>query len=121
MRVGSQVKLTLLRDGKTQTVEVKIGEAPSESASAGEPSADTVTQKLQGATLKDNGSGVTVAQVEQGSPAWRSGLRPGDEIVGVNRKRVHSVKEFKAVAGESPAVLALNVKRGDANLFVVVR
>jgi serine protease Do/serine protease DegQ len=123
MRVGADVKLTLLHEGNTKTVNVKIGEAPTKSAAAEQEGGDAagLSDKLQGATLKDSGNnGVSVAEVEQGSKAWRSGLRPGDQITGVNRKRVHSVKELNDVAGEN-SVLALNVKRGDANLFVVVR
>jgi serine protease Do/serine protease DegQ len=122
MRVGADVKLTVLRDGKTETVDVKIGEAPAQTAANEQAEGTSVaTDKLQGATLRDDGkNGVQVAEVAQGSPAWRSGLRPGDEITGVNRKRVHSVKELNEAAANS-SVLALNVKRGDANLFVVVR
>ena len=125
-RVGTEVKLGLLRDGQKVSVTAKVGEAPAKTAE-GAPSGSTTTKdKLEGATLRDlggsgNDAGVAVAEVEQGSPAWRSGLRPGDVIVGVNRKRVHSVKEFEIAAGEAPSVLALNVKRGDSSLFVVVR
>jgi serine protease Do/serine protease DegQ len=122
MRVGSDVKLTLLHDGSSKTVNVTIGEAPTKSAAAGqEDDGAGLSDKLQGATLKDSGdTGIAVSDVEQGSKAWRSGLRPGDQITGVNRKRVHSVKELNDAAGKN-SVLALNVKRGDENLFVVVR
>ena len=122
MRVGAEVKLTVLHEGKTQTLNVTIAEAPIKTAVTEQGGDEgSVSDRLQGATLKDSGGkSVTVAEVEQGSKAWRSGLRPGDEITGVNRKRVHSIKELSDAAGES-SVLALNVKRGDANLFVVVR
>jgi Do/DeqQ family serine protease len=122
MRVGSDVKLTLMHEGNTKTIQVTIAEAPNQSAALQQEGNDSgLSDKLQGATLRDSGNGgVAVADVEQGSKAWRSGLRPGDQITGVNRKRVHSVKELNDAAGES-SVLALNVKRGDANLFVVVR
>ena len=122
MRVGAEVKLTVLREGKTLPLQVKIAEAPTETAAAEPSTSDALMDKLQGATLKDDKkNGVEVADVEQNSPAWRAGLRPGDEITGVNRKRVHSMKELREAVGENPTILALNVKRGDANLFVVVR
>jgi Do/DeqQ family serine protease len=122
MRVGADVKLTVQHEGGSKTVNVKIAEAPTKTAAVDQEGGDTgLSDKLQGATLRDTAnSGVSVAEVEQGSKAWRSGLRAGDQITGVNRKRVHSVKELNDAAGES-SVLALNVKRGDANLFVVVR
>ena len=40
--------------------------------------------------------GVMVTKVDANSPAWLHGLRPGDIIVGVNRKKVRSVQEFLA-------------------------
>jgi serine protease Do/serine protease DegQ len=120
--VGAEVKLSILRDGRRHEVTARVAETPSKSAEAAPMGISPAKDKLEGATLRDQGrDGVVVAEVEQGSPAWRSGLRPGDVIQGVNRKRVQSLKEFEAAAGDNPAVLALDVKRGDSNLFVVVR
>jgi S1-C subfamily serine protease len=122
MRVGSDVKLTVLHDGGTKTVTVKIAEAPNRTAAADQEGGSAgVSEKLEGATLRDsNHDGVAVAEVQQGSRAWRFGLRPGDQITAVNRKPINSVKELNEAAADN-AVLALNVKRGDTNLFVVVR
>jgi Do/DeqQ family serine protease len=121
-RVGAEVRLSILRDGDKREITARVGEAPQRSAEAPALGISPAKDRLEGATLRDGGDGgVAVAQVEQGSPAWRSGLRPGDVIQGVNRKRVRSMKEFEAAAEDSPTVLALDVKRGDSNLFVVVR
>ena len=69
MRVGADVKLTLLHEGDKKTVNVKIGEAPTKSASAAQEGGDAagLSDKLQGATLKDSAnSGVAVAEAQVG-------------------------------------------------------
>ena len=40
-------------------------------------------------------------------------IRPGDIIVGVNRRKVRSVQEFLAVLQASQDVIMLNLLRGD--------
>lgn len=65
--------------------------------------------------------GVAVADVVPGSPAAQVGLRPGDIIMAVNRKPVASVDELvRAIDGAGP-VVALNLLRNGAELFIVVR
>ena len=50
--------------------------------------------------------GVAVAEVEEGKPAWLSGLRPGMIIRQVDRTPVHSPGEFHAaVRGQAGPVL----------------
>ena len=58
--------------------------------------------------------------VEDGSRADAAGLRPGDVIVGVNRRRIDNVREFDdAIEGRRAA--GLYVQRGDRRLFTWVR
>jgi serine protease Do/serine protease DegQ len=64
---------------------------------------------------------VVVVEVDRGSPAWNHGLRPGDLILGVNRRRVTSVGEFVSQLRASPRPVALNVLRGDFELTLVLR
>ncbi|MFN9390620.1 MAG: PDZ domain-containing protein, partial [Betaproteobacteria bacterium] len=65
--------------------------------------------------------GVAVVEVDAGSPAWKHGLRPGDVIVGVNRRRVSSVQELAAALRGAERPLALNVARGDFTVSLVIR
>ena len=44
-----------------------------------------------------------------------------DIIQGVNRKRVTSVADLRAAIEDKQGVIALNVKRGDSSLFIVLR
>jgi S1-C subfamily serine protease len=124
-RIGDEMVLGILREGKSSTVKVKVGEAPAQASTEEEAAG-----RLAGAVIQDIGpdsplkgktEGVVVAEVERGSPAWNAGLREGDVITTVNRKRIRNFKEFKSAVENGVSVLALNVKRGDSNLFVIVR
>ena len=64
--------------------------------------------------------GVLVAEVEEGSPAERNGLQPGDVVTAVNRTKVRSVAEFSEVAAGTGGAIALNILRGNARLFLVI-
>jgi Do/DeqQ family serine protease len=123
MPIGETVNLTILRDGKNRTTKIKIAK-PLEVAGT---EAETVPQ-LAGATVanlkagaRGKIEGVIVTQVDANSPAWLHGLRPGDVIFGVNRKKVRSVQEFLAALQSSEDRIILNLLRGDFRLALVIR
>ena len=121
--VGEEVEIGIVRDGEPETLTATVGEAQRASARAAS------TQLLAGATLRDLSNehalygkmqGVEVVDVEEDSRAAVAGLRAGDVIIGVNRRRVDSVREFDdAIEGRRAA--GLHVQRGDRRLFTWVR
>jgi Do/DeqQ family serine protease len=123
-RSGDSVDLEIIRDGKTRRLKVRLGEQTSEVQVA----AEEIHQGLQGAELEtldasspryEGEPGVLVANVAPGSPAAQRGLRPGDVIIGVNRRRIANLQEFQQAAqGQS---LLLNLKRGNASLILPIR
>ncbi|ELN9402511.1 serine endoprotease DegQ [Enterobacter hormaechei] len=118
---GAKVKLGLIREGKPLTVEVTLDKSTSSSASA-----EQISPALQGATLSDgqlkNGTkGITVTTVEKSSPAAKAGLHQDDVIVGVNRTRVQSIAEMRKVLESKPAVIALQIIRGNDTLYILLR
>lgn len=118
---GAKVKLGLIREGKPLTVEVTLDKSTSSSASA-----EQISPALQGATLSDgqlkNGTkGITVTTVEKGSPAAQASLHQDDVIVGVNRTRVQSIAEMRKVLESKPAVIALQIIRGNDTLYILLR
>lgn len=122
--VGETVEITVRRDGRERTVKA-ILEPVKPRAGRGE-----ALPELAGASVVDiesgrsNGArsdGVGVVSVEYGSPAWNHGLRPGDVIVGVNRRKVGSVKELVAALKASGKSATLNVVRGDFLLSLAIR
>ena len=124
-RVGTSAALTVLSEGRQREVKVAIEE--SSTATAGSP---VTIERLQGVEFRDldpqhplygRVEGVLTAAVPSGSPAERSGLRAGDVVVAVNRTPVRSVQELTAALRAAPSAIALNVVRGDSQLFIVVR
>ena len=62
-----------------------------------------------------------MASVEKGSQAATYQLQKGDIIIGVNRKRVKNLAEFRKLLDKKPSVLALNIQRGERTIYLVVR
>lgn len=108
---GSKAELKLIRDGKEQTLTVKVGELPAEGlARAGGRSGglrrSPEPDLLDGVTVDDLDArtrrqynlppqlqGALIVDVEPNCPAAAAGLRPGDVILEINRQRVTSADE----------------------------
>ena len=134
MHPGESVTLELWRNGKPQNVSVRIEELKEQPQSVAD----------RGAGPKDRGSdrasalGLTVRPldpqeksragttgsliVEQVTgPAEAAQVEPGDIVLGVNGKRVTSVKELQEAAKSSGKNVALLIQRQDAQIFVPLR
>lgn len=121
MGAGKVVNLGIIRDGKSQTIQVTLKQSDEMAAPA-----KSIHPALEGATLENTKKGqqpqgVEVAEVAPKSPAAAIGLRKGDVIAGINRLRVNNMNDFsKAIKGRTD-VLALNIIRGDSSLYLVLR
>ncbi|WLS79398.1 serine endoprotease DegQ [Erwinia pyri] len=118
---GKDVKVGLLREGKPMTVTVKL-----DTSSQTTVSAEQMTPALQGATLsdgaaKDGTKGVIIDAVGKSTPAEQFGLQKGDVIVGLNRAKVENLAELRKLLEAKPSLLALNVIRGDENIYLLLR
>lgn len=131
---GTTVTVTVVRDKKTRDVKVTIGELPKTVAKARGPDekgrgehalAGVAVERLAPEDLKrlKIDGGVAVIQVERGSPADRAGLRQGDIIREINRKRVRTVEDFERLVDklEPRASVLLLVHRGTASVFLSVK
>ncbi len=125
LRVGVEVRLDYLRDGKRRQARAIIAEIKQEKVDA-----KKYDERLAGATLGGMEArsamggatkGVEVIAVEQGSPAWRVGLRQGDVILSVNRQPVQNPQDVgKALKGNNQGIL-LNIQRGNGALFITIQ
>ncbi len=97
LRVGDQVEIGLLRDGKPLKVSAPVAER-SETETA---NAVDIHRGLEGADLADapDGGGVLVRAVQEGSPASQAGLRANDLIVA---RRPRSGREHQGTCARRP-------------------
>jgi len=125
MRVGEQVTIAVLRNGRSRVFRATLGERRDVLIEA-----RALTERLSGAVLSDipeasplHGriEAVFVAEVEPGSVAWHNGLRPNDVIVSVNRQRVRNLQEMKSVVNKGGRGLVLNIQRGNGSVFILIQ
>ena len=132
MRIGQGVDLTLVRNGEKKSVHAEVGKAPEPKEEAGEPGAQGQgVPQLDGAIFRNiepgmpeygHAEGVLVAQCDQGSTAFRHGLREGDVVTAINREKVHSIEELKAALNKvKDGVITMNVMREGSMIFLVIQ
>ena len=123
--IGESIELGLLRDGRPLTAKAQIAkplEVPSISEETVPQLAGASVANIKpGSPLHGKVEGVLVTKVEANSPAWQHGIRPGDIIIGINRRKVRSVQEFLAALKTGENVIMLSLLRGDFRLTIVIR
>jgi len=123
---GTDVELTVIRDGKEMKLTVTLGEAPSEIAAASEDTGPNESIKRLGmdvATanadlagkygLNAGEKGVIITSIDKNGPAFRGGLREGDLIKRVGKDDITNVREYTTAVNK--------VKPGETVLFLINR
>jgi serine protease Do len=137
--VGQALRIEAWRAGKTVPLEARTAENPSDKggeAQGGEEEGGPDERGKLGLQLQTltpplaqqlgiEGAGAAVAGVRPGSPAEEAGVREGDVIVEVDRKKVTNADEVvRALHGKRAGGHLLLLKRRDgealAQLFLVV-
>ena len=123
-RAGTEVAIGLVRDNRRLDYDVTLGSAQALAGNEPGEQADT-SSVLEGAELSNNAAGqepgVLVTAVIEGSRASRNGLEAGDIITAVNRMPVSSPAELRAMLESNTGAVAMNVKRGNQELFLIMR
>ena len=124
--VGTEVKITILRDGKRQVVTAKTEERPpdgegdqEESSSPSEPVRDKLGLSVQELTpelrrqhsIGEDVRGVVVTYVKNVSPAGEANISEGDVISEVQGQRINSIADFRRAVE--------NIKSGQRVRFYV--
>ena len=123
---GDEVEIALLRNGRRMELEAVIGAADGAAAAAGDQRAPG-NAGFRGALLRDADSGpsgapgVEVTDVREGSRAWSAGLRAGDIIIAVNRRRVESLAGFNQILAQIGNFAGITVLREGRELLILVR
>ncbi len=126
---GTTVTLTIIREGRERDIKVVVGELPEKISD--KPKAyggEDLGLNLRDLTPKEKErlgvDGVLVVSIVPGSPAYRSGLGPGDVIMRVNYKKVSSVREFydliESLKKMGKEKVLLLIRRDGNNLYLVL-
>jgi len=130
--VGKEVPVGILRNGTEITLRVQVGHLPGQRAEVAGPEAPA--QGKWGLALRDldpqaalrrglhPGEGVLVGAVRPGSAADRAGLRTGDVVLEVNKRKVASVQEAQTEIRKDPNAqsLLLFLRRGNSGQFAAL-
>lgn len=136
LKPGTEIKLGVLREGKTIELKAKVAELPGKSdqneMNNDEDAQDSKQQKTQASAyglMLSNKSvtekGVLIAGVQNGSPAAQAGLRKGDVILKVNKQNVSSAKDVEEILKKSKnsaenSPIFLLVARDDGSSLAVI-
>jgi serine protease Do len=131
---GTEIELTILRDGKRKAVAVTLGTRPdsTELASSSESKAEeelglyveTLTPEMAKRLDYEGLSGVLVGEVEAGSPADEKGIQPGDLITEVNRGTVRNLRQWddaiKKAAEKGKILLRIRNEKGTRLVLITL-
>lgn len=119
--VGDTAELRVLRDGKPIVLRVTIEAARATTATGRQAVPELSGARVGNLERGGRSEAVIVVEVDRGSPAWNHGLRPGDLIIGVNRRKVRDTGELLAQVRSVERPLVLNLLRGDFGITLVIR
>lgn len=125
MAPGSIAKLSIIRNNKDMTLDVKVEEAPNESASSN--ASKTAAANKLGVTVrplndeekaKAETEGLLVT--ESTGAARKAGIREGDIIVNINGVKIKKTDDLARVLDKNKNLRVL-VQRRDGRIFIPVR
>ena len=137
-KVGSQVKLKILRGSKEHEITVVIDELPKEAAGMPpEPSPEDVQKNaFSGITVMEltkeigkqlglsaNDKGVVVVRVDPGSTADEAGLKKGDVIHEIDRKKISGIADFNRITSsiEGGETTLLFINRSGRKFYITIK
>jgi Do/DeqQ family serine protease len=124
--IGKVAKISIFRDGKL--LELSITLASADSAPRQRPRMERGDRQqegeadLLGLAVENARQGVVVVDVVQGGLAAEAGIKKGDVIVSINRKKIATTAEYdRAVNQAGRSGLTILVRRGDASIYFALR
>jgi len=125
LRVGTVVTMTVFRDGREHTIQARIAKTKRSHLDVGK-----LHHRLQGAivsNLAENHSafgkieGVIVSKVIRGSQAAKIGLREGDIITKINKRKIQTPTDVKKLLSNGKRRLLLNLVRGQSSMQIYLQ
>ena len=140
-QVGKEVRVVVLRDGKTQTLKITLGrretaegdvpasesetpQAPVEKGVLGLIVTSMTDELRQQLGLPEDAQGLVVKDVDEASQAFEKGLRAGDVITEAGQQKVATVADLEARIADAKEAgrksLLLLVRRAGEPRFVAL-
>ncbi len=137
-KVGSEMSVSVLRGNKEYSFKVFIAELPKEiaEASSGNAPEESPYEGLAGLSvmeltaegarqlgLRRDERGVVIVRVESGSSAEEAGLRKGDVIQEIDRKKIEKLSDYnRIISALKPGdTVLLFLNRGGKKFYVTLR
>jgi S1-C subfamily serine protease len=129
---GTEVDLRVNREGEELNISLRLGERPDNELTDAEVEdlmqrygfmAEQLNEDLaEQFRLRSNLEGVVVTDIERSSQAYQQGLRPGDLIIAVNRRRIANMNQFNEMMmqAEEEGVALFQIVRQNQRLFVAM-
>ncbi len=129
----SKVKLEVLRDGKSRTFQVELGERErGEQLALGEAEqgktqdlgltvSPLTPEKARRLGVRESVKGLVVEEIDPSGPTADE-VQPGDIILEVDKQRVSTLGDFRRVLSQNKnnKKVLLRIQRGNAQLFLVI-
>lgn len=115
--IGDEVRLGIVRKGKLKVIRVTIADPFDQfirGKDIGKPFRGAIYGEVRDESQYGTFDAISVARVKRDGSAWKIGLRDGDVLVQVNRKRVKSLKQLKQMAQSKNGIQELRLRRGDS-------
>jgi len=136
-KIGSIANIKFLRDAQYYSVNITVGQLPSEPYQEQKISRQTSNKQenpFKGISVIDldvslakqigadpDDKGVVVYKIEQGSPAETAGLRKGDLIMEIEKQKINNAADFQKLIQKisRPDVLVL-LNRGGKKFYMIL-
>lgn len=131
---GTEVALTVIREGKKQIIKAKLGELSAEAGSQNPSNRREDEEERLGLSLtpltpdlaerldlEKNAQGLVVTDVYPASPAAKAGIQAGDWIKQANRRPIRTIEDLKQAiesAGNRPILLL--IQREGSSFYVAL-
>lgn len=131
---GAEMRIKLVREGKTLSMTAKLNEIPDTEGSSGRTGKDSsdllesvgigvskLTPELRQQYKIESKVGLIVVRVAQGAPAQLAGIQEGDLILEVNGKKVNDLDQLGSSVKKESKSLVLLVERDGRTFFASLK